>query len=315
MIEWIKFQNFRVLRDTTLPLERFTLLVGPNGSGKSTVFRALRFFHHPSALKTERSLGSTGEVELSLKFEGVPSPVKLASQHNFNHDPPQLDQIRTPGIRIYSLHDQAIAEAAKPDGKAELRENGGNLAAVLDRIKDQDEERWEALNVALAEWLPGFDRILFSVEGDGMKAVELRTKPESFRIPAAQLSQGTLVALAILTLSYLPQPPTLICLEEPDRGLHPRLLQEVQNAIRRLCYPEEFGEARSPVQVIATTHNPFFLDLFRDSPEQIVIAEKHGLEARFKRLSDHPNLKEIIAGVPLGEVWYSGVLGGVPAGT
>ena len=196
-----------------------------------------------------------------------------------------------------------------------MREDGSNLAAALDRIKDQDEERWEALNEALAEWLPGFDRILFNVVGDGMKSVELRTNPGGYRIQAPQLSQGTLIALAILTLSYLPKPPVLVCLEEPDRGLHPRRLQDVKNAIRWLCYPEEFGEEREPVQVIATTHNPFFLDLFRDNPEQIVIAEKRGLEATFKRLSDHPNLKEIIAGVPLGEVWYSGVLGGVPAGT
>jgi energy-coupling factor transporter ATP-binding protein EcfA2 len=42
MIEAVQFRNFKVLRDTTLPLSRFTLLVGPNGSGKST---ALQAFH------------------------------------------------------------------------------------------------------------------------------------------------------------------------------------------------------------------------------------------------------------------------------
>src|SRR5581483_1447783 len=42
MIESIRFKNFKVLRDTTLPLGRFTLIVGPNGSGKSTVFQALQ---------------------------------------------------------------------------------------------------------------------------------------------------------------------------------------------------------------------------------------------------------------------------------
>lgn len=218
-------------------------------------------------------------------------------------------------MRVFSFDEKKIAEACLPNSNAALDEQGSGLAAVLDQIKDQDDERWNAINTELKAWLPGFDRILFSVIEGGHKVVELRTTEGSHRLAAAELSQGTLIALAILTLSYLPVPPALVCLEEPDRGLHPRLLQDVQNAIRRLCYPEEFGEKRDPVQVIATTHNPFFLDLFRDSPEQIVIAEKHGLEAKFKRLSDHPNLKEIIAGVPLGEVWYSGVLGGVPAGT
>src|SRR5438045_1906067 len=40
MIESIRFKNFKVLQDATLPLGRFTLLVGPNGSGKSTALQA-----------------------------------------------------------------------------------------------------------------------------------------------------------------------------------------------------------------------------------------------------------------------------------
>src|SRR6516165_4242281 len=42
MIESIEFRNFKVLRATTLPLGRFTLLVGPNGSGKSTALLPLQ---------------------------------------------------------------------------------------------------------------------------------------------------------------------------------------------------------------------------------------------------------------------------------
>lgn len=132
---------------------------------------------------------------------------------------------------------------------------------------------------------------------------------------ARSLSQGTLVALAILTLAYLPEPPPLVCLEEPDHGLHPRLLRDVRDAIYRLAYPENFGEKREATQVIATTHNPYFLDLFREHPEEIVIAEKDGLGAKFSRLSDRADLSEILGEAHLGDVWYSGVLGGVPVGT
>ncbi|UCC30233.1 MAG: AAA family ATPase, partial [Phycisphaerales bacterium] len=42
MIESIHFKNFKVLRDTTLPLGPFTLIVGPNGSGKTTALQALQ---------------------------------------------------------------------------------------------------------------------------------------------------------------------------------------------------------------------------------------------------------------------------------
>src|SRR5436309_12437929 len=40
MIESIEFKNFKALRDTTLPLSQFSLIVGPNGSGKSTALGA-----------------------------------------------------------------------------------------------------------------------------------------------------------------------------------------------------------------------------------------------------------------------------------
>jgi AAA15 family ATPase/GTPase len=82
-----------------------------------------------------------------------------------------------------------------------------------------------------------------------------------------------------------------------------------------LAYPEGSNEKRDAVQVITTTHNPYFLDLFRDHPDEIVIAEKVGLDAKFSRLSDRADLEEILGDAPLSEVWYSGVLGGVPTGT
>jgi AAA15 family ATPase/GTPase len=46
MIESVHFRNFKALRDTTLPLGRFTLIVGPNASGKSTALQALKAAHN-----------------------------------------------------------------------------------------------------------------------------------------------------------------------------------------------------------------------------------------------------------------------------
>ena len=115
-------------------------------------------------------------------------------------------------------------------------------------------------------------------------------------------------------MAYLSNPASIVCLEEPDRGLHPRLLQDVRDALSRLAHPEGSRENRTPVQVIATTHNPFFLDLFRDRLDQIVIAEKNGLEANFSRLSDRDDIDKLLGNASLSELWYSGALGGVPAG-
>jgi predicted ATPase len=197
----------------------------------------------------------------------------------------------------------------------ELACDGTGLAGVLDGIRDGEPERFDAINEDLGRWLPEFDRILFETPQTGVRSILLRTRTGGHKIRASDLSGGTLVALALLTLSHLAKPPTILCLEEPDRGIHPRLLRDLKDALYRLSYPQDFGENRQAVQVIATTHSPYMLDLFSDHPEEIVIAQKTGLEATFQRLSDQADIKEILRDAHLGELWYSGLLGGVPSNT
>jgi predicted ATPase len=217
------------------------------------------------------------------------------------------------GMRVFSLDASWIAHPVDSNPQAELGPKGQGLAGVITRLRDEVPERFEALNVELQAWLPEFNRILFETMQNGQRGIRLRTEIAGHSIPASQLSQGTLLSLAMLTLAYLPNPPSLIGLEEPDRGIHPWLLRDVRDALYRLAYPEGFGESRPPVQVIATTQSPYFLDLFRDHPEEVVITEKRGLAAEFIPLSSHGHIEEILAEGSLGDIWYTGVLGGVPS--
>jgi predicted ATPase len=213
-------------------------------------------------------------------------------------------------MQIFALHPLAIASAVPVSG-ASLQPDGGNLASVLDDLKDNHPERWEQLLSEMQQWLPEYDHIQFEKPEQGHKGIALRTCKGGYRIPAKELSQGTLVALALLTLAYLPEPPSVVGLEEIDRGLHPRLLRHLQDALYRLSYPASCGETRPPIQVIATTHSPYLLDLHREHPEEIVLAQKEGLEVSLKRLSEIEHYDEILGDSLLSEVWYSGVLGGV----
>lgn len=333
MMESIQFRNFKVLRDTTLPLGRCTVLVGPNGSGKSTVLEALDAVRHESgtfdglvslpAPGTERSC-----VEVSLLWGDPQRGVRHCRRWRQDrsgiergHELPEgvegcnASEINATiqGIRVFSFDARAIAAPATVTGKCELHGNGAGLAAILDGLQDDDPERFDAISAELGRWLPEFDGIRFERPADGTKAIALRTREGGHKIAARDLSQGTLIALAILTLAYLPEPPMIVGLEEPDRGIHPRLLRRVKDAIYRLAYPESCGEERKPVQVIATTHSPYFVDLFKDHIDEIVICEKMGHEVQFKRASELPNINEILGDAPLGEAWYTGILGGVPS--
>ncbi|MCR4411770.1 MAG: ATP-binding protein [Thermoguttaceae bacterium] len=333
MIESIEFRNFKVLRETTLPLGRCTVLVGPNGSGKSTVLKAMQAVRDRDANRLARSrslLANDDEeavVQVKLNWAAPYNRVSYAATWSPRHGL-KCAPISLPGaephdrlaieqtvrrIRVFALDPRAVAQPAVVKDRPEIAEDGGGLAAVLDGMRDSDPERFDRLNSELRRWLPEYEGIRFEKPQEGHKAIALQTRHSSARVPAADLSQGTLVALAILTLAYLPEPPAVVGLEEPDRGVHPRLLRHVRDALYRLAYPENFGEHREPVQVIATTHSPYFLDQFREHPEEVVIANRVGDNVRFERLSDRPSIQEILGEAPLGEVWYTGVLGGVPS--
>lgn len=317
MIEWLEFKNIKALRDTRLPLSRFTLIVGANGSGKSTVLQAIQVLAGRADWTFNQvcSVGAGQKEAASIRGKWKEVEFRAAwgkGDIRVGRLIPPVPEDFLRRARLYSLNAEVIARAVKLKPQTELGIHGDGLAGVLDRIRDQNPERFEAINEELGRMIPEFDRILFETPGEGERAIVLRTREGGHGIKASELSAGTLIALALLTLAYLPEPPSIVCLEEPDRGLHPRLLRDVRDALYRLAYPESAGEKREPVQVIATTHNPFFLDLFREHPEEIVIAEKVGLEVKFSRLSDRPDLSEILGEAPLSEVWFSGVLGGVP---
>jgi predicted ATPase len=328
MIESIEFKNFKALKDTTLQLSPFTLIIGPNGSGKSTALQALKVAASPRDFSFYEiaNLGITSSkhsisAKLVIQWDGyllgaTKTMVWQAGagvEINYDTSVPEFIEAFLTSIQIYSFDAKAIAQPARLYPQARLEPNGSNLAIVLDRLRDQEPERFEALNEEIGRLLPEFDRILFETPSEGTRTILLRTREGHYKIPANALSEGTLLALALLTLAYIPDPPPIIGIEEPDRGLHPRLLRDVSDALNRLAYPESAGETRQPVQVIATTHSPYFLDLYKDFPEQVVIANKIGHEVKFERLSDRPHYEEIIQDASLGDAWYTGIFGGVPA--
>ena len=318
----------------------FTLVIGPNGSGKTTALEAIRLlatttagwtptfaecFRHPEAAM---SIGAPDDAEIVVAGrleEGEPLSdvvVRRSSKGEQSFDVhPSVQGAEVAELRSRLRHCPILrlsaADLAKPDiiqRQIAPSPTGGSLAVIWDALRDQHRERFEAIEAALQRWLPEFGQILFESPQNGKKAFLLRTMRGGHSVPAQHLSDGTLFALFFITLAHLPAPPSINCIEEPDHGIHPRLLREVHDALYRLAHPDEFGAARPAVQVVATTHSPHFLDLFRDHPEDVVVASKSpAAGTRFERLTEMPHFEDIIRDSTLGDAWYSGILGGVPA--
>jgi predicted ATPase len=319
MLSSIQFQNFKILRDGALPLSPFTLLVGPNGSGKSTVLEGLEYLAGAASSRSGKKAEATSHATVTHRgprkqdahviIEASSSEGRLKA----GWSPGKTGQVNSTcacTARVYHLRARSVGEPAKLVPGAVLQSDGGGLAAVLDRLRDRAPEAFAQVNARISQWIPSFDQILFDTPSEGMRSIMLRSV-HGYAVPAQDLSEGTLLALAMLTIAHMPEAPDVIGLEEPDRAIHPRLLADVHRALQRLAFPAEHGSDSKPIQVVATTHSPYFLDLFRETPEQVVICELVEDNVAFQRLSDLPHYQEILADSHLGEAWYSGVLGGV----
>ena len=334
MIAAVHFRNFKALRSAAVRLAPFNLVLGPNGSGKTSLIQALLRLRslaalpavHAEDLKGQQPGGPQIEFHFNPPFQNVRVTLGCNSDelvcNSLVVDHPAglpgvalWGELRTQlqSIRAFLLDHYAMAVPAKRDEGAELSSNGGNIAAVLSGWKEKQPEVFTALETEFRRLMPEFASLgIREVRGERIELTAQLAQDGREVIPADSLSQGTLYLLAILTLAFAPQPPVVVCLEEADRGMHPRSLREVRDALYRLSYPKDLGVNRAPVQVITTTHSPYFLDQFKEHPEEIILASKKGREANFERLSDRADIMELMKEAHLGDLWYSGILGGVP---
>lgn len=327
MITSIEFKNFKVLRQAKLPMGRCTVIVGPNGSGKSTVMQALDLLAGRTRFNRSEmaSFGTLAAdlVEILVCFDKPDRSTKVTWSYDATGKPlgPSTDSGENIGSikaflsdsRVYRLDPSKIALPASVQQNPIIPPDGQGLAAVLDHLMNEEPEQFGHFSEALAFWFPEYERLGVEAAAPGSKAFYLQDRTSGHRVPASALSDGTLLAIALLTIAYAPGCPRIIGLEEPDHGLHPRMLRMIQDVIYRLSHPDGAGEKREPVQVIVTTHSPYFLDLFKEHPEEVVIANKTADGAKFERLSEQPYLTEVLDGASLGDIWYSGILGGVPS--
>ena len=112
--------------------------------------------------------------------------------------------------------------------------------------------------------------------------------------------------LGFLALAHLPDPPTLLLIEEPENGIYPKRLGEVIQMLKQMVSRTE--GVRFP-QIIMTTHSPYVLSFFE--PEEVTFLsrdpKKPEAGVRARPLRDAPNIRERLGGGAfyLGELWYN----------
>ena len=205
----------------------------------------------------------------------------------------------------YQFHDTSDGSDLKVRWDVEdcdqLRSHGGNLAAILHRLEQEDSKRYETICRHIGRVLPVFDR--FAIEPSyGKVSLRWKAKDSDKTIGAHLTSDGSLRFFALVTLLNLPPEmlPSVVLLDEPELGLHPAAVTLVGGMIKSLA------EQR---QVIVATQSPLLVDAF-DLGEIFVLDLEDGQTKVSK--PGQSDYQQWLDEYTTGELWQKNLLGGRP---
>lgn len=203
----------------------------------------------------------------------------------------------------YNFLPPRMREAQGPRRSFSLEEDGTNLAQVFHSLYNEYPLLFREMEEILKGAEEEVEYLLTPLTDAGATRIAIKEKYFNKLFGAHQISDGTLKLLGCIGILFSPSPPALICLEEPENFIHPRLLELLSKLLKK---------ASERTQILVSTHSPYFLN-FVDLEDLIIIKKEKGSTIR-EEIKEKEKLKEKMRelGLFLGEIWYSGEIGGVP---
>jgi predicted ATPase len=221
-----------------------------------------------------------------------------------NEVPPLLLPLRAfiQNYRVYSLFntskDSNIRKPVSPLKQLRLLEDGSNLTNVLNQLRLNSKNSYTKINDQLEKISSTYSRIeILPIQN--FIVLNLDEKHLEKLTPILNISDGTLKFICLLTVLYNPNRGKLVCIDEPELGLHPDMINTLHEAI-------EFAAQTS--QVIISTHSAHLLDYFE--LEQIRIFEKDDNNATIVNQVTKNDFEGWYETFNPGQMWRAGDFGG-----
>ncbi len=135
-------------------------------------------------------------------------------------------------------------------------------------------------------------------------SVEIRLHEAGLRsnVPATRLSDGVLRYLFLLCILLDKRFPRLVCIEDPEIGLHPNVLPSLVHLL---------VDASQHSQIVVTTHSDILVSALSNVPEAVVVCERDDRGSHLRRL-DRDRLEGWLKKYTVGGLWRMGQIGGNP---
>ena len=272
--------------------------------GEEDVYFYYRYQNGRPVLNINRITDDGGTFERHLRREDLILDQSVLSQRKDPDLYPELSYVSTEFSKIGLYRHWQMGRNSEPRNaqKADLPlhpllEDGSNLGLFLKNLQRKLGQR------KIIEYMEKFyeeaEELDVSIYG-GTVQIFIREKGLIQPIPATRLSDGTLRYLFLMALLLDPTPPPLICIEEPELGLHPDILPTIA---------EMLIEASQRTQLIVTTHSDSLVSALSQYPESVVICERDDTGSHLRRL-EPDKLKDWLENYTLGDLWRMGEIGG-----
>ncbi len=244
------------------------------------------------------------EGSRQLRREDVSPHESILSQRKDPDQYPELAYLGESyeGVRLYREWSFGRKSVFRSPQSADLpsdslEENLSNLGLFLNHLRGEPETKRTIIS-HMRDLYEGLDEFDVRIRGG---TVEVFLTERNFIIPASRLSDGTLRYLCLLAILCDPDPPALVCIEEPELGLHPDMIPKIADLL---------VAASERTQLIVATHSDILVDAMSDQPEAVVVVEKHDGTTQARRLEATKELKQWLEKYRLGQIWVRGEIGG-----
>lgn len=256
-------------------------------------------------VSTVDSHAGTGKVERRLRRQDLLPDQSILSQRK---DPDQYPELTYLGrafanIRFFREWNLGRYTAPRMPQKPDLPEDfllddASNLGLVLNDLEYRTDTKREIIT-GLRKFYDEAEDISTRIHG-GTVQIFLHEKGLRQPIPATRLSDGTLRYLCLLSILCHPDPPALVCIEEPELGLHPDILPTLADLL---------VDASQRMQLVITTHSDTLVSALTTVPEAILVCERDDDGSHLRRL-DPDRLRDWLIKYSLGDLWRMGEIGG-----
>lgn len=262
-------------------------------------------FQRGSPVLNVRETGSDKRIERRLQRESLAADESVLSQRKDPDLYPELTWCSSELARIQTFREWSFGRytALRQPQPADLPTDillpdARNLGLILNQLEHTD--AGPELNSVLRRFLPRFQRVSTLVQA-GTVQFFLHEEGLKAPVPATRLSDGTMRFLAMSAVLLAPNPPPLVCIEEPELGLHPDALSLVAELLMA---------ASARTQLIVTTHSDALVSALTEHIESVLVCEHLG-GTQLRRLSTD-DLSHWLDKYRLGDLWRMGELGGNP---